>query len=279
MAVIINGKPVEVRSLSSVSWHDLPELRLRPGEDCTERRSAVQGIVLHTTKGIPGGSDQRKQVIRPGLGPRVEAGARCARYWSTGRDAAGDKVKAGAHLVVDFDGQIACCADLATEAAYHAGPVNQRTIGVEIYQGSDAELYELQLDAVVRLCDWLTRRFGIQRQLPGDRYRSRNGPIRRLSAGGGRDFFGVYGHRDVSADRGAGDPGDAIMQRLFEAGYEDFDLDELEDIETWRLRQRQLRVMPRDGIPGPRTVEAIRKTGRPHGLWVSRPGDDADLVS
>jgi N-acetyl-anhydromuramyl-L-alanine amidase AmpD len=39
------------------------------------------------------------------------------------------------------------------ECAFHAGPVNDVSIGIEIYQGRDAEMYADQLAAVVRLAE------------------------------------------------------------------------------------------------------------------------------
>jgi hypothetical protein len=268
MPVIINGQPEEVRGLESISYIEDPRLRLRQGEDMARRvEPLVRGIVLHTSKGIPGGGDQRPQVIRPGIGPSVDAGVRCSRFWSASR------ANAGAHLVVDFDGAVSCCADLLAEAAYHAGPVNQSTIGIEIYQGSDAELYEEQLDAVVLLVDWLTRRFGIQRQIP-DRYRGTAIPRLSIAGAAGKDYFGIYGHRDVSTGRGAGDPGSAVFQKLFRAGYEDWNIGDYEDQAVWKGRQRAHGIAPDDGVPGPKTVAALAAAGFPHGLWTWRPGDD-----
>jgi hypothetical protein len=172
--------------------------------------------------------------------------------------------------VVDYDGAVSCCADLLRTATYHAGAVNNVTIGIEIAQGSRAELYAGQLEAVVVLCDWLTKRFGIQRQIP-DGY---HGPIERLETGA-RDFVGVFGHRDCSVTRGAGDPGDEIFRLLAAAGYEAWNLAQRQDISVWKARQHQLGLLTCDGIPGPSTVAALALAARPGGLWVKRPGDVA----
>jgi hypothetical protein len=227
----------------------------------------VRGIVLHTTKGIPGGSDHRAQRILPGMGPEGDDDVRVARFWST------SPKQSGAHLIVDHDGSIVCTADLALERAFHAGPVNDVSIGIEIFQGREAEMYQGQLEAVVRLVDWLTRRFGIQRQMP---HRYMGGPLTRLAAGG-RNVVGVYGHRDVTDNRGEGDPGDAIFELLAAAGYETWNFETKEDLEAWKERQMVLSTrgapLTVDGIPGAGTRRAIEATGSPHGMWVSRPGD------
>jgi hypothetical protein len=265
MAVIVAGAPEEIPGLHTVSWLDHPQLRLRQGEDYRPRNPStwIRQVILHTTKGLPGKAGDPAQTIRMGLGAPVNAGERCALYWSQ------DGRHAGAHLVVDHDGTIACCADLHADAAYHAGSVNERSIGVEVYQGAHAELYLGQLQAVVTLCDWLTRRWEIQRQIP-THYEGR--PIGRLEEGGD-DCVGVFGHRDVTATRGPGDPGDMVFYLLHQAGYERLDFSRGEDLGTWKSRQLGMGIASPDGIPGPVTVARLR-AGRPAGLWVVRPGDE-----
>jgi hypothetical protein len=273
MAVIIGGEPEAIPGMRTRCWIDDSRItRLRYGEDCRRRVTKwVRGIVLHTTKGIPGGTDRRPQVLHRGLGPNVDAGVRCTRFWSTGVDAQGRKLKGGAHLIVDQDGEISCCADLLLDAAYHAGVVNEVTIGIEVYQSADAGLYADQLAFVVRLCDWLTRRFGIQRQIPTA---YRGGPLKRLTLHGGRNFVGIYGHRDCDANRGMGDPGNYVMDAFRAASYEVFDIEARADLEAWAARERALGLAA-DGIPGMSVVAELAKRGRPHGMWISRPGDQA----
>lgn len=267
---IVDGVAEPIPGLDVLNFRDDPRLRLRWNEDARARKTRwIRQVVLHTTKGIPGGEDKRTQDIRPGLGPPVQAGLRVARWWST------SPASAGAHLVVDHDGAVACLADLLTDATMHAGHANGTSIGVELFQGAGAELYEGQLLVVVRFCDWLTRRFGIQRQIP----HAYVGPSQRLKEEL-RDVVGVLGHRDLSDRRGPGDPGNAVMNRLGLAGYEPLNFDLREDLEIWRRRQRGMGLKP-DGVPGPITVAALRKLGRPHGMWVRRPGDapGPELVS
>lgn len=263
MSLVIDGKSENVAGLHAISYLDDPNIpRLSKGRDARPRSTRwIRGIVLHTTKGIPGGRDKRRQEIRPGFGPGGDRGERVARYWSS------DPKQSGAHLVADFDGLITQLADLQLECAYHAGPVNDVTIGIEIYQGGDAELYESQLDVTVHLIDFLTRRFGIQRQMPFEY----DGVQPRLEAGG-RNVVGVYGHRDVTGTRGHGDPGDAIFDHLRAAGYEGNDLRSNNDLRRWENRQKLLGI-DSDGIPGPATVRALAAAGRKHGMWVARPGD------
>lgn len=255
MGLIIYGQAVDVPGLTCKSWRDNPEYRLKIPQDGRPRRVAwIRSIILHTTRGIPGGKDRRQQRILSGVSPHVDAGLRAARWWST------SSLASGAHLVVDFDGEVVCLADLATEVTYHAGPVNEISIGVEIYQGGQAELYDSQLRAVVTLCDFLTSRFGIQRQT---HYPYLNGPVARL-ARGGLDCVGVFGHRDVTNNRGAGDPGDRIFAMLATAGYEQFNFAGAADLRIWKQRQQALGIRA-DGIPGPQTITALG--GK---LWATR---------
>jgi N-acetyl-anhydromuramyl-L-alanine amidase AmpD len=175
--------------------------------------------------------------------------------------------------VIDFDGYTTCHADLQATAAYHAGAVNSRSVGIEIYQGSNAELYAGQLDAVVTIVDWLTKRFGIQRGIPAG---YQGAPVTRLELGA-RDFVGVFGHRDCSSNRGKGDPGDEVFRLLAAAGYERWDIEAQQDLTAWKSRQLQLGLFA-DGVPGPLTVAALVKAGRPGGMWVRRPGDAPNVA-
>ena len=176
---------------------------------------------------------------------------------------AAQAVEAGAHVA------IAGRSAGKLEAALHADNVNQTSVGIELVQGRDATLYEAQLDAAVRLIDFLTRRFGIQRQIP----HSYAGAVERLAALAVDDVVGVLGHRDLSPRRGPGDPGSAIMNALATAGYEPVDYGRAHDLDLWKRRQAQLALDPIDGVPGPETVDRLRAAGHAHGLWISRPGD------
>lgn len=177
-------------------------------------------------------------------------------------------------MIVDFDGSVACCADLVREATFHCpNGIYPISVGIEIVQGKDAELYEGQLDVVVQVVDTITRAMGIQRQIP-HRYL---GPVKRFSEGGGQDAVGVVGHRDCDKNRGRGDPGPRIMNMLGLAGYEPVDYDRSEDRDIWRRRQRAVGIDPTDGIPGPITRAALERAGHPHGQWVKRPGDVSDV--
>lgn len=271
---VVNGQEIEVPGIAVRNFKDDPKIALRVGRtdgsnDGKRRTTTVSMVVIHTTKGIPGGKDKRPQVILPGVGPDTKAEDRTASYWST------DPTPSGAHIVIDHDCSVGCLADLMTVCAYHAGnsEVNNRSIGIEVYQGAKAEMYEEQLLTLVRVVDFITAHFGIQRQIPG-LYKNR--PVPRLDDGGGRDFYGVVGHRDVSDQRGEGDPGNPIMDLLEKKGYERFDLFKSDDLTVWKSRQKMIqdrlhKQMGIDGIPGPGTTAALKELGFMYGLWALPP--------
>jgi hypothetical protein len=272
--IILDGTALPMPGFDIENFVDNPALKLAPGDvraRNARERNNVHLIVMHSTGGIPGGADMRPQVILPGFGPSTNAGERIVASWT--HDA---KRPGGAHIIVDFDGSIYCCADLLTQAAYHAKEANGPSVGIEVVQGhGQAELYESQIAVAasfaVKLCAMLP--IAIQRQIPTP-YKGH--PMARFVASQQNasplsDVVGIVGHRDLTATRGEGDPGNAIMDALATAGCEVLDFEHNEDIEIWKSRQTLLGLLGVDGIPGPRTVEALKKAGRADGIWRSVP--------
>lgn len=263
--LIINGVENVVPGLKVVNWKDDPKLRLKMPEDGRPRVPPRVGCVtVHSTLGAPDSQNRHPQTLLPGLGPSTNAGEYLVDMWSK------DGRCAGAALGVDFDGTVYCLCDLVTEESYHATTANQVSIGIEIKQGvSQSEFYEGQIAAVVTLVNYITAYLGIQRQMPGA---YTNKPVPRLATGA-KDFYGVFGHRDQSDNRGFGDPGDFVMTVLEKAGYERFNLFNNDDITAWKKRQAWLGFPASkcDGIPGPQTTAALKAKGFDCGLWVCPP--------
>jgi hypothetical protein len=267
--LILDGRAVGVPGFDVQNFVDDPRLALAPYDArhrSFQERGWIHLIVVHTTGGIPGGSDHRQQVIRPGFGPSTCAGERVVESWTHDPGRPG-----GAHVVIDFDGKIYCCADLVTQAAYHAQLANGPSVGIEVVQGHDAELYQSQLDLAARfvriLCGLMPT--PIQFQIPAP-YEGK--PVNRFVVSQQKstslaDVVGVVGHRDLTSSRGEGDPGGALMDALAAAGAERFNFDCGEDIATWKCRQAVLGLPSPDGIPGPLTVAALRRSGRADGVW------------
>ena len=213
------------------------------------------------------------------------------------RRASGDDRHASWHISVDADGSAACHLDLRTIKAYHCGQCNPWSVGIEMYQGADGSITEETLDSTVLICDVITRELSIQRQFPSQtaictrlarptRGGRRSSRLAYLPGGkAGEDFVGLFGHRNATRNRGPGDPGDLIWDKLGAAGYEEFNIDTNEDIRVWKARQEALvdkglyRGNTVDGIPGPGTNRALRcaSAQRPSGIWIPRPGDGNGL--
>lgn len=130
------------------------------------------------------------------------------------------------HLMLDGDGTVYQALDLAEARAWHAGDVNERSVGIEIQnpvrvhrnrwqtppravvrepgvngdgQQEHLDFYDVQQRRVVELAEVLCTRFGIPRELPCD---DRGDVLRTLAPAG---FRGVCGHYHVAKQKP--DPG------------------------------------------------------------------------
>jgi hypothetical protein len=215
----------------------------------------IRSIVIHNTKNIP-------TVVKPGVGPTTNVGERVVHFWST------NPKPAGAHIVVDHNAYIYCLTDLVKDAAYHAGSMNEVSIGIEIYEDSQGVVYSEQLSATVNLVIWLCKRFRIQMQMP---LALDNSEIPRIRAGG-KDCVGVFGHCHNDHKDKANDPGLDIFKFLAVAGFKEFNFSKCssvirtEDVVYWYNKQLRLGLNT-DGIPGPETCDALQVKGFVNGLY------------
>lgn len=247
----IGTKLVDVPGVDIIAPGETPWAHL-DRMDCRTRRTRwVRQIILHTTKG------EWPQHVVPGRGP-ANRDERVARFWQ------GSERQSAAHIVIDSDGSAACLADLLEVEAYHATVVNRWSVGIEIYQEADGGVYEAALTSAVRIVAALCRAFGVQFQIPARPYLRR--PLTRLASDGGPDVVGIFGHRDVTDNRGKGDPGEAVWDFLEAAGAEVLDYENGADLIVWKARQLALGVAA-DGVPGPLTVKALKANGHPDGLF------------
>jgi hypothetical protein len=281
--LIIDGKRYAVPGSVGANFLDNPRVGLSSRKDWRPRPRDkwIRGIVLHTRLG-------KRVVLREGRGRNVGWDELLADRFS------GDDRQASAHIAIDADGSYGCLADLRQVVSYHAEHVNEITVGIEMFQAADGSVWESTLDAAVMICDVLTRYFGIQRQFPMETSLCRRFAVPSAGVhertklaymeGGarGQDFVGIYGHRNVTRNRGPGDPDDQVFARLALAGYEGYRVDAGEDLNVWTKRQASLGIPAQEclGIPDRKTramIAAVFK--RPSGLWVQRPGDDNELVA
>lgn len=274
MSIVANGFAYDVPGRVGDNFRHNSRLALQSKLDWRHRgrHDIVIGIVLHTRLGLP-------VKVRAGSGPNRGWDLDLAARFSK------DTRAASCHIGIDADGSFGCFADLMTVATYHAGHVNGITVGIELFQETDGTVYEETLHAGADVCDVVTRVFGIQRQFPTERAICRrfanivpsDAKTYVPGANRGRDFSGVYGHRNITRNRGAGDPGDEIFGVLAARGYEAYAVDKGEDVAVWEQRQSDLGLHPDevDGVPGEVTRNLIRMSrhGGP-GVWVHRPGDE-----
>lgn len=261
--MIIGGEEVSVPGLDEevINYKDEPKIKLKMGEDMRMRKTRwIRVVTAHNTKNIA-------TKVKPGKGPETRLEERIARLW------AHDKRHAGAHISIDWDGTVGCLCDLLLHAAYHAGRLNEVSIGFELYEDSKGNLYEHQLDVAVIVTNFLTEYFQIQRQCPAS---IDNAEIKRLAAGG-RDIVGVFGHCHAYKGK-PNDPGVHYFEWLEKAGYTIFNFRVQEDIHVWKNRQQKLGFEgpDMDGIPGPMTIDALQAAGYAGGLW--RPSEDPTSV-
>jgi hypothetical protein len=268
MSIIVGGTKHEIPLLEKViCWADDTTDKIEYITDKSERKHWIQGVVAHTTKGKLG-------TVLPGIGQNSGQAEKLARYQTnTERQVSWD-------FTEEQDGSWYVQNDVLKHYSWQAGDVNGITCGFEMVQSEDGSVYEIQIKNAVLFLDFITARLGIQRQIPWDKVRNKpvGKTIKRISGdGNARDVVGIYGHRNQTDNRGLGDPGDHLFYALRDAGYELFDLDSQEDLNTWK--QRQLNILKFnasdcDGVCGPKTVQALKQAGYAHGLWVRRPMDN-----
>lgn len=252
--LLVNGRLIQVPGLEIISPGQEPWAKLDSADYGLRGTSWVRQITLHTTKG------KWPQHVKPGKGPGGKDRA-VADFWRK------DPHHSAAQLVVDNDGSIVCLCDLGKYAAWHNSSfkLNRCAIGIEMYQEADGGVYEAVYESTVRLVLALCDIFGIPLQGPSLPYK--NAPIRRLELGDD-SVVGVYGHRDITHNRGHGDPGEEIWTRLRAAGLMGFDIQAKAELAYWSRIQARLNTkyhanLSTDGVCGPNTVRVLRK----YGLW------------
>lgn len=215
MTLVFGGVTHPTPGVDTLSWLDNPRLPHigadRRDDGSPRRREDVRAIVLHTTKG-------KRGPILSTTPPPSEAAERYARY--QGRT----EREVSWHYTVDVDGTIVQSADPDTWECWHAGINNDGTVGIELVQLDDRALYGVQLDALVWLLGVLCDRYNIPRTFPvGPDGKPWEGIVPELmkapEGDGGRSWRGVYGHRNCSRRRGAGDPTDHPFVALLAAGF------------------------------------------------------------
>lgn len=265
MSLIINESKVTVPGVATTSWHDSNQLK--QVTDKNARSAWIRGIVCHSVHGKLGR-------LLPGAG-QAGLAKRYANYQTnTDRYVSWD-------YTCDLDGSWLVQNDPLKYYTWHATAVNPITVGFELAQLDNGDMYDEQIKKAVLFVDALTALLGVQRQIPWDFKNDKPwlGQVNRIAGSqAGRDVVGIYAHVNQTNNRGPGDPGPWLFYALRDAGYKLFDYDKGEDKLFWEEQQRKLGFVDCDGVAGPRTVSALKASGYAHGMIVHRPIDDQLVV-
>jgi hypothetical protein len=129
------------------------------------------------------------------------------------------------HITVDSDGDVLQQADLSTWMAWHASSANGWTLGIECVQHPDSgDLWTKQLEALVSVCRTICAALSIPRTVPVDAHgKPFSGVVKawqeKGEGGQGKRFAGLVGHRNLTRNKGPGDPGDAVFMALLAGGF------------------------------------------------------------
>lgn len=262
--VLVRGVIIPIPGLDIVppASHGGPAwAKLTPGDYCMRPVGTwIRQLIAHTTKGI----DPQHVIEGAGAGGRDQS---VAKFWQ------GDPEHSAAQIVVDNDGSVVCLCDLATIAAYHATVSNLWSVGLEFYQELGGGIHRPVLETAKILVPALCQILEIPFQVPADKYA--RAPMQRMMHNGGLDCAGVFGHRNNTVRRGAGDPGEFFFTAMREAGAESFNIERREDIDRWCARQDFLnrhheavvrgvtngKLLTVDGLAGGRTLRSARQAG------------------
>jgi hypothetical protein len=226
MPLIFDGVKVVIPNVESASFLDNPKFGFTNPKDYGKRKGKPKSICLHT---------------RMGVWPQIVVSEVKNRRWDTvgvQRGSADDRT-ASWHISIDADGSFVCHLDLITVEAYHASQTNPYSIGIEMYQELDGTITVATLDTAVKICNVICNYLGITKQFPSSnaicqefarpdgKWHSTKKRAYMRGGRSGANYSGVFGHRNLTRNRGKGDPGDIIFDLLEKEGYKRIDVDAL----------------------------------------------------
>lgn len=218
MSLVFDGKKVDIEGIESASFLDDKKYAFTNKRDFTVRKVKPQSICLHT---------------RMGVWPQILVNETKDRRWDElgVKRASADERVASWHISIDSDGSFVCHLDLITIEAYHCSQVNPYSIGIEMYQELDGTITEATLNTAAKICETICNELSIAKQFPSSNSiivefarpdgKAHKTKKRAYMAGGlsGKEFFGVFGHRNATRNRGKGDPGDLVFDKLAKLGF------------------------------------------------------------
>jgi hypothetical protein len=208
--LIISGSRWPVPGIEVVTWLDDPK-RAPPTRKVTAPRKPPTAIVLHTSRGVVGG-------VREGSRVSTQAETLARYQASTTRQVSWD-------ITIDTDGTVIQSNDFGLAYSWHASSANGWTIGIECVQHPDSgDLWATQLGSLVCVCEVICTALFIPRTVPvGAHGGPYSGVVKawqeKGEGGQGKRFAGLVGHRNLTRNRGPGDPGDAVFETLLKGGF------------------------------------------------------------
>lgn len=213
MPLIVGGQQIQT-SYETLDWINNPDKIknvVTVGKHGGPRSHTFQtpvGVCLHNFTG------SRQVIVAPGKGSEVRSFA-VARMFANPKGR-----KASCHLIITAAGRVLCLADLKQHKTFHAGLCNDWSIGIEIQKDKDFKMYEACLDTAVEVCEDLHNIFSIPKIIPADNKNSlvvEEGFMPMITKV--KPYKGFFGHRNCSTNRGPGDPGNTIFERLLLKGW------------------------------------------------------------
>lgn len=260
MSLVIAGRPIVVPGIDIVSWLD--DRTLPKGTDFNPRKRKIRVIVWHTVHG-------RKGPLKPGIKQSTRDRVYAIYQARSPRNVSW-------HFTIDTDGSITQSLDPTLEVGWHASytEVNEISLGIELVQDDDGSLYEGQLQVALQFGDVLHRELAnaghfVPKQIPWKNNAPDDRKLKRcLPPAYCANVCGAIGHRNNTYDKGFGDPGNHLFIAMQKHGYECFDIEAEQDLNTWKERQKILGLPKNlcDGTPGIKTYEAAKAAGFPQGI-------------
>jgi hypothetical protein len=214
MSIVLGGQKIDVPGVRTISFLD--DSRVPVAQYVGRRTMYPHMIVLHST------GPNTPTLVRPGSYEPPDL-FHFARYVNAHGPLSWD-------ATVLTNGTILWHNNPLVHATHHANQLNPHSLGIELEQGPQGALYEVQFQALVALLRTLTEHLQIRRQIPWYAGAPDHRKLVRFTpaGGSGANYNGIVGHRNSDSDRS--DPGENIWLYLAAHGFAGRDLSAGEDL-------------------------------------------------
>ena len=236
----MKGRRHDIPGVETLNWADNPGVPRTT--KVNTRKHWLRSIGVHTVHGIRG-------KLLPGTKPSNRAETYAHYQASTERQVSWD-------FTLDTDKTLIQSNDPEESYTWHATAANPYSMGIELVQERNGDLYQGEMDAFADFADFSTALLFIPRFVPGKNGQIVSGVIQRMATNPA-SYAGIWGHRNQTTNRGFGDPNDFPFLALKARKYRLVDIEAGEDREIVRGLQKELRIAE-DGTYGPGTRIAAK---------------------